>query len=49
MKEYLSPLINILEANLLLIDINKYTYNDTDVYIFTQNIPNKLLLNPNIY
>jgi len=48
MIEYMESIINGLQLKYLIVnDTNKYPYNDNDIYIFIQKIPDKLLLRQN--
>ena len=44
-SEYANSIMTDLELKLLVVDIETYQYNDEDIYIFVQKIPDKLLLN----
>lgn len=45
-SDYASSIMSDLELKLLVTDINYYSYNNEDTYIFVQKIPEKLLVNP---
>jgi len=46
MIEYVTSFIDLIDGTVLLIDSNYDEYNESDIYIFLQTIPSKLLQRP---